>query len=230
MKYFLPFILLITFCSGSFAKSLLLPSYNSMDFNVKPSYGDIDGVTSTIGLSFKPENVKFLLSYEYAHTSVDDVKNIKLEEVDLEADTFFLGYLIDIVDNLHIIPYLSVSANDYSYHGYDEVKTDSSSFGILFRTLLRDNSVLNFQLSYTSVDDISITSTDRTEINNRIVAFGDAALTETQFDILEDQTNSSTTVLSVELEYHYADNIALSYGLSTNFDSTSLSFGLGFDY
>ena len=164
-------------------------------------------------------------SYSHADVDFDEVLGYDISSVKGDGDGFGLGYLMVADDNSHIIPFISTGSLEYSYaDNYADV--DFTAFGVIFRTLYGENSVLNFSFQHVNYDDLSISSTARSELN----AILSTPLSDSDYDSIEDDTSGDATILGVSLEYHYEENVSLTYGLSTDFDSAMLSLNLGWNY
>ena len=96
--------------------------------------------------------------------------------------------------------------------------------------MANENTVFNFSLVYASLEVSGFSSKSKAAINDILDDRGYDGLTDSEFDELEDELQSSTFAASLGLEYHFEENVVLSYGITTDFDSTSLGFGIGFNY
>ena len=148
----------------------------------------IDGTEANI--TFKPKNVDIILSYSHADVDFDEVLGYDISSVKGDGDGFGLGYLMVADDNSHIIPFISTGSLEYSYaDNYADV--DFTAFGVIFRTLYGENSVLNFSFQHVNYDDLSISSTARSELN----AILSTPLSDSDYDSIEDDTSGDATIL-----------------------------------
>ena len=204
------FILLTFFAVNTYATSILDSKYNSIDITTNYSSGDIESTGQFYGLSFNPDNVNIVLSYSYSDIEFDEVGGISTPSLDGEGSSYSLGYVFQRYDTQQFMPYISFSSADYSFQGAQLGSTDHTTFGFLIRSIISENCVLSLGAAYSDVEDMN---------------FSNASLIKA-----EKELEASNTVFSGSLEYHYGHNINLTYGLATDFDSTSLSFGLGINY
>lgn len=210
---------------NSFASSLLDDAYNSIGISYSSTFGDVVASGTTGSIIFKPENVDFVLSYSTADVDYDEVLGHDVSSVKGDGDSFGLGYVMSSDSNSHIIPFISSGHAELS-HSDRSADVDITSFGIIFRTLSGENSVLNIFFEHVNYDELSFSQTLRNDINEEL----GRPLTKAEFDNIEDELAPDKTILGVSLEYHYEENVSLSYGLSTDFDTAALSLNLAWNY
>lgn len=210
---------------NSFASSILDSAYNSVDFSYGSSFGDVVASGTEVGVTFKPQNVDLVLSYSHADVDFDEVLGYDISSVKGDGDGFGLGYVMVFDDNSHIIPFISTGSLEYSY-GDSYADLDFTTFGVIIRSLYGENSVFNFSFQHVNYDDLSISSTARSELNTILTN----PLSDPEYDSIEEDFSGDATILGVSLEYHFEENVSLSYGLSTDFDSVILSLNLGWNY
>ena len=218
-------ILFLFITLNSFASSILDSAYNSIDFSYSSSFGDVVSSGTDVGVTFKPQNVDLVLSYSHSDVDFDEVLGYDISSVKGDGDGFGLGYVMVSDDNSHIIPFISIGSLEYSY-GDSYADLDFTAFGIIYRRLYAENSIFNVSLGHVNYDDLSISSTARSELNSILIN----PLSDPEYDSIEEDFSGDATILGVSLEYHYEENVSLSYGLSTDFDSTILSLNLAWNY
>jgi hypothetical protein len=200
-----------------------------MGVAISESLGDAEGSGASFSISYKPTPVNIIFSYASAETDYDEILGVNVSGFDIEGkgDAFQLGYLIESDDNKsHFIPFISMGTSELSIQNY-RMEADTTSFGFLYRELVSENTVFKFGLAYVKIDDTSIPADTRANINND---FG-YNISDAEFDSAEGLfTDEGATVVSLGLESHIKENLILSYDFATDFDTVSLSFGIGFKY
>jgi hypothetical protein len=227
-------ILLLSSLSFVFAsdydnKKILSSAYNSIGVAVTESFGDVEGSGIGYTISYKPTPINIIFNYALVEADYDDILGTNISDFSFEGkgDSFQLGFLMESDDNSsHFIPFISMGTTEVSLENY-RIESDATSFGFLYRALVSANTVFNLGLAFVDIDDTSIPADTRANINNDYgYNFSDA-----DFDSAERLfTDESTTIVSLGLEHHVTENMIIDYGLGTDFDSTSLSFGIGLNY
>lgn len=227
-------ILLLSSLSFVFAsdydnKNILSSAYNSANISYSEVFGDREGSGTTFSLSYKPTPINLIFNYSSTDADIDEISGLSVSGVDTESDLFQLGFLIELNDNSHLIPYISTGSNDYNILGYG-TEVDATTLGFLYRALAGENTVFKFGLAFVENDDFSTSSETRTLINNALSNLDISPLSDAEFESVENQIEIDNKVFSLGLEYHVTENMIIDYGLTTDFDSTSLSFGIGLNY
>lgn len=233
MKFKLIILLLsslsFVFASDYDNKNILSSAYNSANISYSEVFGDREGSGTTFSLSYKPTPINLIFNYSSTDADVDEISGLSVSGVDTESGLFQLGFLIELNDNSHLIPFISTGSNDYNILGYG-TEVDATTLGFLYRALAGENTVFKFGLAFVEYDDFSTSSETRTLINNALSNLDISPLSDAEFESVENQIEIDNKVFSLGLEYHVTENMIIDYGLTTDFDSTSLSLGIGLNY
>ena len=217
------------FASDYVKSEILSSAYNSVGIAVVESFGDVEASGTGITFTYKPTPINIIFNYTTADSDIDEILGLSVFDVEAEADTFQLGYLIERDGSSHLIPFISTGSLEYSYLGYN-IEADTTSFGFLLRSFQGENTVFTFGLEYVDYDDMTVPSATRSAINTALNNIGYTSLSDADFNSIENTATSSTTIFSLGIEYHVTGNMIIDYGLATDFDNTSLSFGIGLKY
>lgn len=229
-------LILLLFTSMTFVfaseydnSNILNSAYNSVGIAVVESFGDVEASGTGVTFTYKPTPINIIFNYTLVNSDIDEILGLSVFDVEAETDTFQLGYLIEGDGSSHLIPFISTGALEYSYLGYN-IEADTTSFGFLLRSLAGENTVYTFGLAYVDYDNMTVPSDTRSAINTELNNIGYTSLSDADFNSIENTATSSTTIVSLAIEYHVTENMIIDYGLATDFDNTSLSFGIGFKY
>jgi hypothetical protein len=225
-------LLLLSSLSYAFASdtnNILSSAYNSVSFSISSATGDLEGSGTSTTFSIKPFNQNFIFQYSLSSVDIDEILGLSVFGVDADNDSFQLGYLIEGDDNSHIIPFISLSALEYSFQGYG-IEADATSFGFLYRVLASESSVWTFGFAYVDYDDVLIPSSTRTAINNELSNLGYGNYSSSEFDAIESDSLSSNTLFTLNLDMDWTESFMMRYGIATDFDTTTFSLGGAFKF
>lgn len=227
-------ILLLSSLSFVFAsdydnKNILSSAYNSVKGAIVESFGDEEFSGSEIAFTYKPTPINLTFNYTSTDADVDEIAGKSAFDIKRESDSFQLRYLIEGNGDYHLIPFISTGSLKYSILG-NNIEADATTFGFLFRYLAGENTIHSIGLAYVDYDDTSIPGDIRSSINSELTNRVKNTYSDADFDSIENSAVSDKTILSFDIEYHVTENLSIDYGLATDFDSTSLSFGIGLNY
>lgn len=222
-------LLSFVFASDYDNKNILSSAYNSVNISLSEVFGDAEGSSTTFALRYKPTPINLIFNYSSTDADVDEILGLSVFGIDAESDSFQLGYLIEGDNNSHFIPFFSTGSIDYNILGYG-IEADTTTFGFLYRAIAGENSVFTFGLAFVEYDDFSASNETRTLINNALSNLNLSTLSDAEFESVENQIEENNAVFTLGLEHHVTENLSIDYGFATDFDSSSLSFGIGLNY
>ena len=219
----------LSFVFASDSQNTLNSAYNSVSFSISSAVGDVEGSGTSTTFSINPFNQNFIFQYSLSNLDIDEILGLSVFGVDGDSDSFQIGYLIEGDGNSHIIPFISMGSLEYSFLGYG-IDANVTTFGFLYRVLESESMVWTFGVAYTDTDDLSIPGTTRNAINNELSNLGYGNYSSSEFDAIESDSSSSTTLFTWNLDTDITESLMMRIGMATDFDTATFSLGGAFKF
>ena len=201
------FFITLSTCFQLFSSNLE-NRYSSLSANLLISTGDVEGTAfeiDAIGTISEMGNGGLAFLFSYLHADIEESAGIDLSGLGLEVEcnsfNYGLGYIFKM-ESWHILPYYKFTNNEYGLNGIQTTEVDFSAFGLMFRTMISDTSVLTFNIANTEIDEVEIMGTSLNASN---------IMSEASY--------------SFDIENEISDSTSFIYGATFVDGSTTFKFG-----